>query len=183
MKRQADAQQAAKTVEEIKHIEKNARRIRQRAAAKQKKESEVAAARSLDAARRRMYAGYVETMNEKKVRGRGRVGVRVLLVWACRCYPGTCARVALLTHTMGWWPQEIVRAEKTRHMETIRIRDKLNPYAAERTKEHIDMGRTATMRRTGRLRGTLAKSGKASLQRGDAGSVASQEVLQWAAMG
>ena len=144
MKRQADAQQAAKTVEEIKHIEKNARRIRQRAAAKQKKESEVAAARSLDAARRRMYAGYVETMNEKK---------------------------------------EIVRAEKTRHMETIRIRDKLNPYAAERTKEHIDMGRTATMRRTGRLRGTLAKSGKASLQRGDAGSVASQEVLQWAAMG
>ena len=71
MKRQADAQQAAKTVEEIKHIEKNARRIRQRAAAKQKKESEVAAARSLDAARRRMYAGYVETMNEKKVRGWG----------------------------------------------------------------------------------------------------------------
>lgn len=75
--------------------------------------------------------------------------------------------------------KEKVRTEKVRHTETLRIRDSMNPYAAEKSLQSVTMGRTAALRRTGKLGGT----GRSRKPSGASRASASKEVMEWAAMG
>lgn len=157
-------------MENTKAVENNARTVRRKKDVRKQKELDASRHRRMEKDIARAYMQDMEEINEKKV-----------LTTLRQSQQG----VGSLTHTHAVafaLCQSKFKEERERALETLRIRDKINPYAATMSRTHVEKARTQTLRRSQTLQNSGRRAGT-----GDAGSVrshasASKEVLQWAAM-